>query len=193
MFKKCLRNVPFITWYCRSPVCTGEERTSGDISKTAELKKGENLMNAVIHRDSDRLLAHAERIKESLQRLGQDCSVWARRREEKDLLDLMENLKGVETDVCLLLTDCASLGRPCEEETPKAVFHDLREIFACLDTLFDGLKKARLQLGKAYIHNAVLDDLEIDYNRFSKLIGKVQRDLKVQPSQSAAPLEGALL
>jgi hypothetical protein len=150
-------------------------------------------MNTAIHRDSDRLLAHAERIKEGLQRLGQDCSVWARKREEKDLADLMENLKGAETDVCFLLTDCASPGRRRGEETPKTVFHDLREIFSCLDTLFDGLKKARLQLGEAYIHNAVLDDLEIDYSRFNKLLGKVQGNLSTQPRPSVAPPEGALL
>jgi hypothetical protein len=147
-------------------------------------------MNAATHRDSDRLVAHAERIKEGLQRLEQDCSVWAIKREEKDLLDLMENLKGVEMDVCLLLMDCASAGRPCGEEAPKAIFHDLHEIFACLAALFDGLKQARLQLGNAYIHDAILDHLEIDYGRFSKLIGKVQRHLNAQQSQPAVPLEG---
>jgi hypothetical protein len=34
-------------------------------------------MNGIIHRDSDTLTAHAERIKQGLQRLEQDCSVWA--------------------------------------------------------------------------------------------------------------------
>jgi hypothetical protein len=150
-------------------------------------------MNAVIHRDSESLMAHAERIKKDLQRLEQDCSMWARNREEKDLVDLMEDLKGVEMDVCLLLTDCTSAGRPCREEAPKAVFHDLHEIFACLDTLFDNLKKARLQLGKAYIHDAVLDHLEIDYGRFSKLTGKLQRHLNAQQSQPAVALEGTPL
>jgi hypothetical protein len=49
-------------------------------------------MNAIIHRDSYRLIAHAERIKQGLQRLEQDCSVWARKREEKDLVDLSYGL-----------------------------------------------------------------------------------------------------
>jgi hypothetical protein len=191
MFGKSLGNVPFIEWDCTSRLSTGKGRTSGDSLKTVHLEKGENLMNAVIHRDSDRLLAHAERIKEGLQRLEQDCSAWARKREEKDLVEIMEDLKGVETDVCLLLTDCTSAGRPCPEEAPKAVFHDLHEIFACLDTLFDGLKKARLQLGSAYIHDALLDHLEIDYGRFSKLIGKLQRDLDAQQGQAVFLLEAA--
>jgi hypothetical protein len=147
-------------------------------------------MNAIIHRDSDRLIAHAERIKQGLQTLEQDCSVWARMREEKDLLDLMGDLKGVEMDVSLMLTDCISAGCQCGEEAPKVVFHDLREIFACLDTLFNGLKKARLQLDEAYIHSAMLDHLEIDYGRFRKLIGKVQRHLNAQQDQRAVPSEG---
>jgi hypothetical protein len=45
-------------------------------------------MNGSIPRDSDRLTAHAEKIKHGLRRLEQDCSVWARKREEKDLMDL---------------------------------------------------------------------------------------------------------
>ena len=51
-------------------------------------------MNGIIHRDSDRLTAHAERIKQGLQRLEQDCSVWARKREEKGLVDLSYRLMG---------------------------------------------------------------------------------------------------
>jgi hypothetical protein len=148
-------------------------------------------MNAIINRDSDRLTAHAERIKQGLERLEQDCSAWARKREEKDLVDLMEDLKGVEMDVSLMLTDCISAGCQCGEEAPKVVFHDLREIFGCLDTLFNGLKKARLQLDNAYIHSAILDHLEIDYGRFTKIIGKVQRHLNAEQTQPGVPLEGA--
>jgi hypothetical protein len=147
-------------------------------------------MNAIIHKDSDRLTAHAERIRQGLETLEQDCSVWARMREEKDLLDLMEDLKGVEMDVSLMLTDCISAGCQCGEEAPKVVFHDLREIFGCLDTLFNGLKKARVQLDNAYIHSTILDHLEIDYGRFRKLLGKVQRHLNAQQSQTPVPLEG---
>jgi hypothetical protein len=172
-------------------VPTDQGGTSGIISKTANSKKGGNLMNGVIHRDSDRLTVHAERIKQGLERLEQDCSAWARKREEKDLGDLMEDLQRIEMDVSLMLTDCISAGCQCGEEAPKVVFHDFREVFGCLDTLFNGLKKARLQLDRAYIHSAILDHLEIDYGRFRKLIGKVQRHLNAQKSQTPVPLEGS--
>ena len=146
-------------------------------------------MNAIIRRDSDKLTAHAERIRHGLERLEQDCSAWARKREEKDLVDLMENLKGVEMDVSLMLTDCVSVGCQCGEEAPKVVFHDLQEIFGCLETLFNGLKKARMQLDKAYIHSAILDHLEIDYGRFKKLTGQIQGHLNAQQGETAVPME----
>ena len=146
-------------------------------------------MNAMIHRDFDRLTAKAERIEQDLQRLEKDRSTWARKREEKDLADLVEDLKGVEGDLGLMLTDCICANSRCGEETPKVVFHDLHEIFACLDTLFNGLKKARLQLDKTYIPCAILDHLEIDYSRFAKRIVKVQRHLNTQQRRTGAPLE----
>ena len=146
-------------------------------------------MNTVIHTDVDRLTAHAEGIKQALLRLEQDCSVCARKREEKDLVDLMEDLKGVERDISLLWTDCICEGCPCEEDTPNGLSHDLHEIFACLDTLFNRLKKARMQSRQTYIHHAILDHLEIDYGRFSKLIANVQRHLNAQQVQPHGLLE----
>lgn len=148
-------------------------------------------MNPIINRDSDNLKMQAERIKQDLAKLEQDCSVWDRKREQKDLVDLMEDLKGVERDLSVMLTDCICAGFQCGEETPNALFHDLHEIFACLDTLFNGLKRARLQLGKTYIPHAILNHLEIDYRRFSKLIVKVQRHLNAQERQPAALPEEA--
>lgn len=141
-------------------------------------------MNAIIRTDSDRLTARAERIKQDLQRLEKDCSEWARKREEKDLVNLMEDLKGVERDVGLMLTDCVCASGQRAEEAPKAVFRDLHEIFSCLDALFSGLKKARRQLDKAYIRCALLDRLEINYSRLAKLIAKVQRHLSEQQGRT---------
>lgn len=145
-------------------------------------------MNAAIRRDSDRLTAQAERIEQDLKRLEKDCSVWARKREEKDLVDLMEDLKGVERHAGIMLTDCICASAQCREEAPKVV-RDLNEIFACLDTFFNGLKKARMQLDMAYIHSELLDHLEIDYGRFSKLIATVQRHLDAQQSQTGVSLK----
>ena len=146
-------------------------------------------MNAAIGRGSDRLAAQSERIRQDLQRLEKDRSAWAREREEKDLADLMDDLKSVERDVGPMLTDCVCVSSRRGEEAPKVVFRDLHEIFVCLDTLFNGLKKARLQLDRAYIRDALLDHIEINYSRFAKLIVKVQRHLDAPQSHTDVPPE----
>jgi hypothetical protein len=147
-------------------------------------------MDTILHKDARRLRVDAERIGQGLERFRHDCSAWARKEEEKDLVDLIEKLKGIEMDVSLMLTDCISAGCRCGEGAPKVVFHDFREVFRCLDTLFNGLKKARRQLAKDYIHPRISQRLEIDYERFIKLIGRVQRSLDTQPTQIVVPLDG---
>jgi hypothetical protein len=146
-------------------------------------------MNAVIHRDTQRLEGDAETIEQELDCLTRDCSSWARKRAEQDLAGLMEDLKGVEVDLSLMLTDCISAGFEHGEKAAKEVFHDFRKIFGCVDTLFNDLKEARLQLGQAYIRPTMLDHLEVDCRRFRKLLGQVQGHLKEPEGQSAITLE----
>ena len=107
----------------------------------------------------------------------------------KDLKDLLEDLERIEIDVSLILTDCISAGSQLGENSTRVIFHDFREIFGRLDTIFNGLKKARLQLNKTYIHPATLAQLEVDCGRFRKLIREVQKDLNEKQDQSAIPLE----
>jgi hypothetical protein len=147
-------------------------------------------MSTMIHRDSQRLEGDTERITQGLECLARDLSVWARKREEKDLMDLIDGLKALEIDVSLMLTDCISAGCQVGEEAPKAVFHDFHEIFGCLDALFNGLKKARLQLDRAYIRPAILENLEVDFRRFRKLIEDIHRHLDEQENQTALVREG---
>ena len=147
-------------------------------------------MNTIIHGYAQRLEDDAARIAKGLKCLGKDCSAYAKRGEGKTLKDLKEDLKRMDIDVSLISADCILAGCQLEEDSPEVLFNDLREIFSCLDALFNGLKKARLQLNKAYIHPAILDHLEVDCGRFRKLIGQVQRHLNDQQDQTAIPLEG---
>jgi hypothetical protein len=146
-------------------------------------------MKNILRRDSHKLRMDGEKIRQGLEKLKRDCSEWARKQEEKDLAELLEKLKGVEMDVSLMLTDCISAGCRFGEGAPRVVFHDFREIFRCLDTLFNGLKKARRQLAKDYIHPGTPHRLEIDYERFIKLVGRVQRNLNAEQGQTVIPLD----
>jgi hypothetical protein len=58
------------------------------------------------------------------------------------------------------------------------------------DPCTERTREARRQLAKDYIHSAMLDHLEIDYGRFRKLIGKVQRHLNALQSQEVIPFDG---
>ena len=131
-------------------------------------------MNRMLQTDMTTLLGDTERIGQDMERLRQDYSVWARKREEKDLADLQEDLKGAEVDVSLLLTHCVSGGCHCGEDASKAIFHDLHDLFCCLDKLFNDLKKAREQLEEAHIHAVSLEHFDVDYGRLSKLIGEIR-------------------
>jgi len=143
-------------------------------TKPATHKQGEDAMNTILQKDLTTLMVDTERIKDDLERLERDYSVWARKQEEKDLADLLEDLKGAEVDVSLLLTDCVSAGCHCGENAPKVVFHDLHDLFSCLDKLFNDLKMAREQLEEAHIHAMSLEHLDIDYGRFAKLITEIR-------------------
>jgi hypothetical protein len=148
-------------------------------------------MNPIIIRDSDNLKMQAERIKENLTTLEQDCSAWDRKREQKDLRNLMEDLKKTYAGVNLMLTDCLRARSQCGEEAARLVFDDLCEILCCLDPLFSVLKKARMQLEEDYIHPAILARFEIDYSRFRKLIGNVQMRVNRQQPRNNVPSEDA--
>lgn len=147
-------------------------------------------MNDLILTDAQRLEGDAETIKQGLECLTRDCSAWARKREEKDLVDLVEDLKGAQMDVSLMLTDSVELGYHCEEKVPKVVFHDLHDLFSCLDSLFNDLKKARGQLREGYIPPFILEHLEVKSRRFRKVIGQVRRHLKERGRQTATSLKG---
>lgn len=134
-------------------------------------------METDLRKDIRRLMQDANRIKEGLDTLKQDCSDWASGHEDGDLAQLVENLKQTEIDVSMMMTDCISAGRCREEQGMRATFDDLQNTFLCLGHLFDDLKKARLELKKAYIQPSLLGYLEINYGRFSKTIGRIQKHL----------------
>jgi hypothetical protein len=154
-------------------------------------KKGEILMNPILHSDIRRLTVDAKRIKQGLDKLERDCAGWARKLGGKEVTATLGDLEEIEIDVSLMLTDYITTGCTLGEDAPKVVFHDFRRIFGCLDTLFNGLKKARQELAKAYgQEGAVVDHFQIDYGRFRNLLGQIQRHLNENHSQTGLPSGG---
>jgi len=111
-------------------------------------------------------------------------------RDGEHSVDLMEDLREVEVDVSLMLTDYITAGCTLGEDAPKVVFHDFRGIFSCLDALFSGLKEARLELLNRSSQGTITDRLGIDWGRLRNLLGQIQRDLNENHSQIGLPSEG---
>jgi len=131
-------------------------------------------MNQILEKDMMTLMVDTVRIREDLNKLEGDYTNWTRKGEERDLEDLLEDLKGAEIDVSLLLTDCVSAGCHCGEDREEVIYGDLHELFSCLDKLFHDLKMAKDQLVEAYIEGACIEHLDVDYGRFEKLIGEIR-------------------
>jgi hypothetical protein len=134
-------------------------------------------MNSILERDVQKVLHDTKTIKEHLERLEKDYSDWARKREERDLGSLMEDLKTAEIDVSTMTTDCVSANSQRGRNVPTVVFHDLHQVFVWLDALFNDLKKARSELQDTCIEHELIDHLEINCGRFTKIAEQIRRDL----------------
>jgi hypothetical protein len=142
----------------------------------ATLKKGgDKSMNLVIQRDIEKLFADTENVKQTLIMFEKDHSVWARKREEKDLARLIERAKQLECDVCLMMSDCLSFGR---YDGGKGVIEGMHHAYACLNSLFQDIKKVKGDLNGSYVHPDEIKQMEIDWCRFNKAVGQIQEHLE---------------
>ncbi len=132
-------------------------------------------MDFDLNRDIWKLMADTEKLKQTLEKLEQDQAVWARKREEKDLEKIIECVKRLESDVSTMMSDCACL---TSQEEGKVVEVDLRHAFRGLNALFEDLKGVSAELAGSYIHRGELDQLEIDWGRFSKTVGQIRKHLQ---------------
>ena len=132
-------------------------------------------MDFDLYRDIRKLIANTEKFKQTLEKLKQDQAVWARKREEKDLKKIIECVNRLDSDVSTMMSDYAFL---TNQEESKVVEVDLHHAFRDLNALFEDLKGVSAELAGSYIHRGKLDQLEIDWGRFSKTVGQIQKHLQ---------------
>jgi hypothetical protein len=137
--------------------------------------KGANVMDFDLNRDMRKLMADKENFKQTLEKLGQDRAAWAKIREEKDFKKIIECVNRLESDVSTMMSDCTCL---TNQEERAVVAVDLHHAFRGLNTLFEDLKGVGAELAGSYIHLGELNQLEIDWGRFSKTVGQIQKHLQ---------------
>jgi DNA repair exonuclease SbcCD ATPase subunit len=135
-------------------------------------------MDLVIRRDIRQLVHDAQEVRSELDMLEQDHEAWAREREENDLVEVIGYLKRLESDVSMMQADWISMGHRYRENGTRQVLESLHRAFSTLDTLFNDLKKVRTEINEAYIRSADLDQLEIDWSRFRKTVGQIEKHLR---------------
>jgi len=132
-------------------------------------------MDFDLNQDIRKLMADTEKFKRTLEKLEQDQAAWARNREEKDLKKIIKCVKRLESDVSTMMSDCTCL---TNQKESKVVEVDLQHAFRGVNTLFEDLKEVSAELAGSYIQRGELDQLEIDWGRFSKTVGQIQKHLQ---------------
>ena len=135
-------------------------------------------MDLVIQRDIRQLLHDAQLVRRGLDMLEQDHEAWARDRQKNDLVVVLTQLKRLESDVSLMQADCFSMGHRHRGNGNRDVLENLHQAFSTLDTLFNDLKKVRTEINESYIRSTDLNQLEIDWARFRKTIGQIEKHLQ---------------
>jgi hypothetical protein len=132
-------------------------------------------MYPVLKEDILKLLSDTEETRLGLEILKQDQVKWARNREQNDLAGFLIYLKRLETDVVKVLADWTrQTCRAKNKSQTSQVLDSLQYTFVKLNILFNDLKKVRTELNEAYIHSISIKQLEIDWDRFYKVIEQIQ-------------------
>ena len=114
------------------------------------------------------------KVKQGLEVLEKDHATWTKDREREDLVDILEEIKGLEFDVSTLMGDCASLN---QMKRNNGIKDGLHKAFKGLNILFEDLKKVRNEIDQSYLRQQELDQLEIDWARFRKTVEQIQEGL----------------
>ncbi len=132
-------------------------------------------MELVLRRDMEKLFGDTEKVRQGLEILEKDHTAWNRARERKDLVQILEGVKGLEFDVSTLMGDCVSLHHTQRDSGVKG---DFNQAFNGLNTLFEDLKTARQEMDQSYVTKGELTQLEIDWARFRKTVEQIQENLQ---------------
>ncbi len=124
--------------------------------------------------DIKKLKGDNHRLALRLRELEQDHAAWALKREERDIQELMNLLQQLEMDVNVMAGNCFSLQNRKDGDGFGQVLHNA---YVHLNILFEDVKKARIDLEKAYIQPQELRQMEIDWGKLRKTVGTIAQHL----------------
>ena len=132
-------------------------------------------MKRILKKDIDKLMNDTKKVKQEIEVLEQDHAICATDQEDKDLMDILDDVKGLEVDVSVMMGDCFFLS---QEKKNIGVKGDLHQAYKNLTILFKDLKKMREEITTSYVVKRELEQLEIDLMRFRKTVMQIKEDLE---------------
>jgi hypothetical protein len=134
-------------------------------------------MNSMAQHDVQRLINDIEEVGQVLEMLENDHALWARRQQEKDILDFINYITQIEVDISILMNRFVTNNKN-NEENEGHVVEGMRHTFSYINDLFHDIKNIRKDLDRSYIRPDELKILEIDWARFRKNMRHVLNYMK---------------
>ena len=149
-------------------------------------------MNSIIQHDVQRLRNDLGAVRHVLEMLENDRSSWKRRREEKDISDFITCLSQIEVDMSTSIYDFIS-NRKDGREHEGFIIESMQRAFARANDLFYDIKIIRKDLNNSFITMDELENLKIDWARFSKNIIQVLSSVQKETYEAVSPNSGFLV
>lgn len=141
-----------------------------------------------MQRDIRTFIADTDKVKQGLSKLKQDCALWNRDSERKDMTDLLEFLKQLETDVAIMEADWIGfISRSDKKRTAAQTVDTLQKAFVNLNVLFTDLKHLKSELSDAFILSANIEKFEVDWCRFGKTVDNILKNLGATANKGRLP------
>lgn len=134
-------------------------------------------MNSMAQHDVQRLINDIEEVGLVLEMLENDHALWARRQQEKDILDFINYITQIEVDISILMNRFVTNNKN-NEENEGHVVEGMQHTFSYINDLFHDIKNIRKDLDRSYIRPDELKILEIDWARFRKNMRQVLNYMK---------------
>jgi len=131
-----------------------------------------------LKKDIQKLAKDNQRLKLELDRLEKDHSAWALDRQEKDLEQITRCLGQMEVDVSVMASNCFSVADRRNEGDGNGFKRDLSQAYVHLNTLFEDVKKVRMELQQSFIQSKELQRMEIDWGKLKKTVAEIGEDLE---------------
>ena len=127
------------------------------------------MMNSIAHSDIRRLMDDIGEVKHVLGMLENDRASWARNHEEIDISNLIDCMNRIEIDMNISMYNSIS-SQEQDQKNNNNFIEGIRHTFSYVNDLFCDIKKIRKDLNRSYIKPGELENLKVDWARFSKNI-----------------------